>query len=53
MVVELTVPPLWVNVTLEVKPLPEVVDTSNPVGGVTTILAERLEPLTLKLCSAD
>jgi hypothetical protein len=53
MVVELTVPPLWVNVTLEVKPLPEVVDTSNPVGGVTTILAERLEPLTVKLCWVD
>ena len=29
------------------------VDTSKPVGGVTTILAVKFEPLTVKLCSAD
>ena len=46
-------PPLCVSVTLEAKPLPEVVETSKPVGGVTIMLAVRLEPLTVKLCWVD
>lgn len=51
--VEATIPPLCGSVTLGAKPLPDVVDTSKPDGGVTTILAKRVEPLTLKLCWAD
>jgi hypothetical protein len=52
-VVELTEPPLWVNVTLEAKPLPEVVETSKPVGAVTNILFVKPIPETVKLCSVD
>jgi hypothetical protein len=35
------------------NPLPEVVETSNPVGAVIVRSAVRLLPPTVKLCSAD
>ena len=53
MVVPFTVPPDCVRVTLVVKPLPDVVDTSKPAGGVITILFVRFDPLTVKLCWLD
>ena len=52
-VVLLTEPELGVSDTLVVKPLPEVVDASKPVGGVITRFAVRFEPETVKLCSAE
>lgn len=48
-----TLPPLWLRVILDAKPLPNVVDTSKPVGGVTVIPAVRFEPNTVKLDWVD
>jgi hypothetical protein len=50
-VVELTVPLLFVNVKLEPKPDPDVVDISYPVGAETDISASKFAPDTVKLCS--
>ena len=44
-----TVPLVGVRETLEVKPLPESVETLKPVGAVTTKFAERYIPETVKL----
>ena len=52
-VVEPTVPPLCDSVTLEPKLLPDVVDTSKPLGAVTVISAVSPVPETLKSCSLD
>jgi hypothetical protein len=52
-VVEGTVPPVSISMTPEPKPDPDVVDTSNPDGAVTTRFAERKLPLTVYDCSAE
>lgn len=52
-VVGVTAPPLCGIVTLDAKPLPDVVDTSKPVGGETKIPAVSPNPLTVKLCWVD
>jgi hypothetical protein len=52
-IVLFTVPPDCVSVILVVKPLADVVETSNPIGAVITILFVRFDPPTVKLCSAD
>jgi hypothetical protein len=52
-VVLATTPPDCVKVTVEAKPLPLVVEISNPAGAVILILAVRLLPDTVKLCSAE
>ena len=49
--VDETVPALGDKLTLETKLDPEVVETSYPLGGVTTISAAKLEPETEKDCS--
>lgn len=53
MVVEATVPEVGVRVTVGPKDPPEVCEISKPVGAVTTKLAVRNVPDTLKDCSAD
>lgn len=53
MVVVLTVPLDGVKETEPANPPPEVVDTSKPVGAVTTRLAVRSVPDTVNDCSAD
>jgi hypothetical protein len=52
-VVLATVPPDWVKVTVDPKPLPLVVEISKSAGAVIIILAVRLLPDTVKFCSAD
>ena len=53
MVVVATVPVEGVNETVFAKPDPEVVETSNPVGAVTTRAAVKLVPETVYDCSAE
>ena len=50
MVVALTLPEIWVSVTLGLNPVPELVEIAKPVGAVIVISAVKLEPLTVKLC---
>jgi len=52
-VVLFTVPAVSVKLTVLAKPLPDVVLTSNPVGGVITKLAVKSVPLTVKICCAE
>ena len=48
-VVEETVPPDWVRLTELAKPeVPDVLETSNPVGAVMVILFDKPEPETEK-----
>ena len=49
---EETLPLVCVNVLLDANPEPDVVDTSKPVGAVTVIFAVKLDPDTVKDCSA-
>ena len=49
----LTVPLEGARFTLAPYPLPDEVETSNPVGAVTVMLVVRLVPETVKLCAAD
>ena len=53
MVVEATEPEEGVKVTELAKADPVLVETSKPVGGVTTKLALRLVPLTVNVCSVE
>jgi hypothetical protein len=48
-----TTPELAVRLKLPAKPEPEVVETSKPVGAVTVKLPESVDPLTVKVRSAE
>lgn len=51
--VELTVFEVGVKVTKPAKELPDVKDTSYPVGAVTVMSETRFVPETVKFCSAE
>ena len=53
MVVLVTEPAVGVMVNVEAKPLPEVNETSNPLGALTKRSLVKFDALTLNVVSAD